>query len=343
MAARDPKSPVDTVNDYPACPSIVARCRDHVRNGLPNYVSMTDPGRDGVDVFAFGSAYLGPAYVPFSVPGDPSKADFKVPNITLDNRISDRLTDRQLLLTGFDKVRRAVDSSGMMDAMDDFNGRALSMLTSSRTREAFDLSKEPESTKERYGKHAWGMRALVARRLVEAGCSFVTLVMENPYQSGVTQLKQGVYNWDFPCCELPHLGRCSGAFPDLRSGRDRSDRGHLRPRDRQEDSARRDRRIRSDSARREQYWHPDRSDAARSRSLAQLDVADRLRRRPPHGSGDWLDEQQGRSPQRPPADSRRSVGDRLPPSGIDYNQSFLDHAGRPTQILTDGTPISELI
>ncbi len=196
MTARDPKTPVDTVNDSPAAPSIISKCRENRRLGLPNYVSLTDPGRDGVDVFAFGSAYLGPSYVPFSVPGDPSGQNFKLTNISVDNAMSQRLDDRVSLLKGFDKVRRDVDSSGIMEAMDDFNGRAVDMMTSARAREAFDLSKEPEATRQRYGMHAWGQRALLARRLVEAGCSFVTILMENPYQSGIPHLKQGVYNWD---------------------------------------------------------------------------------------------------------------------------------------------------
>jgi hypothetical protein len=70
------------------------------------------------------------------------------------------------------------------------------MITSDRARKAFDLSDEPESVRNRYGRHCWGQRALMARRLVEAGVSFVTVVMENPYQSGIEHLKQGVYNWD---------------------------------------------------------------------------------------------------------------------------------------------------
>lgn len=343
MAARDPKSPVDTVNDYPACPSIVAKCRDHVRNGLPNYVSMTDPGRDGVDVFAFGSAYLGPAYVPFSVPGDPSKVDFKVPNITLDNRVSDRLTDRQLLLSGFDKVRRAVDSSGMMDAMDDFNGRALSMLTSSRTREAFDLSKEPESTKERYGKHAWGMRALVARRLVEAGCSFVTLVMENPYQSGVPQLKQGVYNWDSHAVNCHIWDDAQVRFPiydqavtalieDIYArGIDKKTllvvTGEFGRTPRVEYSTGSQTGVRQ----------PGRDHWPSSMSLIVSGGGLRM------GQAIGSTNSKGEVPKdRPliPGDLWATVFHHL---GIDHSQSFLDHGGRPTQILTDGTPISELI
>ena len=62
--------------------------------------------------------------------------------------------------------------------------------------EAFDLSREPQSLRERYGMHGWGQRALMARRLVEAGCSFVTVAMENPYISGVKYPKLGFYNWD---------------------------------------------------------------------------------------------------------------------------------------------------
>jgi ABC-type Na+ transport system ATPase subunit NatA len=66
-----------------------------------------------------------------------------------------------------------------MLAVDEFNTRAVALLTSDKAREAFDLSREPEAVRERYGIHPWGQRALMARRLVEAGVSFVTMVMEN--------------------------------------------------------------------------------------------------------------------------------------------------------------------
>ncbi len=68
-----------------------------------------------------------------------------------------------------------------------------------------------------------GHRALVARRLVEAGCSYVTIVFENPYQSGIEFLKQGTYNWDSARGELPHLGRRPRPVPVVRQGRDRAD------------------------------------------------------------------------------------------------------------------------
>lgn len=196
MTGRDPKEPTGFVNDYPAAPSIVAKCREQRTSGLPGYLSFTDGGRDGVDVYSFGAAYLGSAYAPFTIPGDPSQADFQVSNLALDKSLSERLDDRRLLLTGFDNLRRKVDQSGRMEAVDSFHRQAIGLLTSDRTRRAFDLTQESEGTKARYGRHAWGQRALLARRLVEAGASFVTVVMENPYQSGVPWLKQGTYNWD---------------------------------------------------------------------------------------------------------------------------------------------------
>ena len=70
------------------------------------------------------------------------------------------------------------------------------MLFSAAFRDAFDLSLENDSVRDRFGRHAWGQRAILARRLVEAGARFVTIVMENPYVSGIKMPKYGTYNWD---------------------------------------------------------------------------------------------------------------------------------------------------
>ncbi len=196
LTGRKPAEPTGFVNDAPAVGSIVAKMREHRNVGLPNYISGTNPGRAGVDVYSFGAAYLGPAYTPFNVPGDPSAPDFQVKNLALAPEMASRLDDRVRLLQGFDNLRRTLDQSGAMEAMDQYNQKAVELLTSEKARRAFDLSLEPDSLRDKYGRHAWGQRALLARRLVEAGCSFVTMVMEDPYQSGVPRLKEGVYNWD---------------------------------------------------------------------------------------------------------------------------------------------------
>jgi hypothetical protein len=193
LTGRLPSSPVGFVNDAPMAGSIVARVREKRNVGIPNYIAGADSGRDGVDVFSFGAAYLGPSYTPFMVAGNPSAPTFKVRNLELSQAVAERLDDRTGLLRSFDGLRRDIDRSGVMDAMDEFNRRALELLTTDRARTAFDLSREPDRLRERYGRHPFGQRALLARRLVEAGSSFVTMVMENP-GGGVP--KDCVYNWD---------------------------------------------------------------------------------------------------------------------------------------------------
>jgi hypothetical protein len=196
MTARIPKTPTGFVNDAPAVGSIVARMREDRRRGVPNYVSGTNNGRQGVDVYSMGAAYLGPSYTPFIVPGHPNEPDFVVPNLQLTERVSATLDDRQQLLRHLDNVRREIDTTGAMEAMDGFNQRALELLTSDVARNAFDLSQEPQKLRERYGMHPWGQRALMARRLVEAGSTFVTMVMENPMKKGESFPEGVIYNWD---------------------------------------------------------------------------------------------------------------------------------------------------
>ena len=193
LTGYKPKEPTGTVNDYPMVGSVVSKMRQNVRAGVPNYICEVDAGRQGIDTFAFGAAYLGNAYTPFFVAGDPSAPDFAVQNLGLAPEMAARLDDREHLLQSLDHLRRDIDNSGMMDSMDRFNRQAVDLLTSPAARSAFDLSREQAATRERYGQHAFGQRALMARRLVEAGASFVSVVMENP---GGTMPKNCCYNWD---------------------------------------------------------------------------------------------------------------------------------------------------
>lgn len=124
LTGREPKSPVGTVNDAPAGPSIVAKMREQKTVGLPHNILMNDDSSTGVDVFAFGSAYLSPAYNPFEVPGNPSAPEFKVRNLALAEGMTTRLDDRRSLLAEMDKLRRGVDASGAMAAADRFSQRA---------------------------------------------------------------------------------------------------------------------------------------------------------------------------------------------------------------------------
>jgi len=190
MTGRIPRTPTETINDSPAVTTIVAKMREQIDVGLPNCISGVDAGNHAPNQYAQGAAYLGPRYLPFIMAGDPSRPEFQIRNVSLDAAMAQRLDDRLRLQRGFDLLRREIDSTGTMGAMDRYDQQALSLMTSPHARAAFDLSSEPRAVRDRYGRHAWGQRALLGRRLVEAGCSFVTMVMENPHIEGT------FYNWD---------------------------------------------------------------------------------------------------------------------------------------------------
>jgi hypothetical protein len=192
MTGRDPKTPTEFVNDCPAVGSMIARVRDR-RGGLPDYVAGVDNGRSGIDVFSLGSAYLPQATHPFFVVGNPAAPDFRVQNVAPLPALEGRLGDRIDLLSRFDRFPRSADPRGEMSAMDDFNRRAMDMLNTDAARRAFDLSRESDKTRDRYGRHAYGHRCLMARRLAEAGAGFVTMILENP---GGEMPADCCYNWD---------------------------------------------------------------------------------------------------------------------------------------------------
>jgi hypothetical protein len=219
LTSRDPLSPVDFVNDYPMVGSFVSKLRPSRRQGVPGYVAGTDPGRDGIDVFSFGSAYLGPTAHPFTVAGDPSSPRFQVPNLTPRQDLADRLEGRARLLGRLDHVPE--ERGGSLDSL---RRRGFQLLLSDEARRAFNLSKESPRLRERYGMGPWGQRCLLARRLVEAGANFVTMVLENPQPSGTPLPRDTTYNWDshavnchiFTDCHLrlPVLDRCVTALID---------------------------------------------------------------------------------------------------------------------------------
>lgn len=153
-------------------------------NPLPRYIGVPSPGS------YTGTAYVGDAYGPFNVTGDPNLANFSVPNIGLDNlRESQRVGRRVSLRESLDTLERAFDREGETGALDEFEKQAMSLLTNPKARDAFDLSKESEATRDRYGRNRWGQQLLLARRLVEAGVDVVTSNLSGP-------LCGRVNNWD---------------------------------------------------------------------------------------------------------------------------------------------------
>ena len=153
-------------------------------NPLPLYAGINPPLEYN------GPAYLGDAYSPFTVNGDPNSPTFSVPNIGLSdpNEIG-RLDRRSTLRQRLDTLERAFDRHGELGALDQFESQAMTLLTNPKTREAFDLTKEDDRTRDRYGRNAWGQQLLMARRLVEAGVEVLTTSLSGPLCGRVS-------NWD---------------------------------------------------------------------------------------------------------------------------------------------------
>ena len=153
-------------------------------NPLPAYVGINAPNNYN------GPAYLGDSYSPFMVTGDPNQPKFTVPNIGLNDANETKNIERRASLRqNLDTLERALDLAGELDALDEFETQAMTLLTNPKTKEAFDLSKEDDRTRDRYGRNTWGQQLLMARRLVEAGVDVLTTSLRGP-------LCGRVQNWD---------------------------------------------------------------------------------------------------------------------------------------------------
>ncbi len=161
---------------FPSIGSLVAHQRQHLPSTIPPYVSVPVASSIGLRPGYFGGNLLGVQFDPFQTGGDPNNANFKVQNLNLSKGLTiDRLDDRRNLLSRLDQIPRAVEASGQFDALDRFDQQALSFVSGDQARTAFDISSEDEKTRDMYGRHNWGQSTLLARRLVEAGASFVTV------------------------------------------------------------------------------------------------------------------------------------------------------------------------
>ncbi|MEQ8790629.1 MAG: DUF1501 domain-containing protein [Pirellulaceae bacterium] len=157
----------------PAMGAAVAKTRGANRAGMPAYVGVPHL-RGGTDNLFHYGAYLGGGYNPFVVNSDPASDDFAVRNLTLPPELSrPRLADRLNLLKSIDTLSRANERA--MQDLDEHHQQAFDLLTSRRVREAFDIDAETDVTRQSYGMHTFGQSALVARRLVERGVTFVTV------------------------------------------------------------------------------------------------------------------------------------------------------------------------
>lgn len=172
---------------YPAIASLVARHCGSRQPDLPPYVVLNMQSSSHVA----WPGYLGKEYEPFL--GSKASGLFSLPvGLT-----QERLHTRHHLLGQFDRLRRGLDQRGGMEARDRYVEQAINLVVGKKAQEAFDITREPEVTRQKYGDHVWCQQALLARRLVEAGVSFVTIDLSHHGASGT---------WDTHGDNIPPYG-----------------------------------------------------------------------------------------------------------------------------------------
>jgi hypothetical protein len=140
--------------------------------GLPAYFSMPSMSRSG------GPNFLGARFAPFVVGGDPNNSGFKVRDVVIPEGLSaGRFDDRTATRNEVDNLKRFMDKAAgdPAVALDDHYKQAYDLVNSKEAQAAFDIGREPMKVREHYGRNGFGQRLLLARRLVEAGVPFVTV------------------------------------------------------------------------------------------------------------------------------------------------------------------------
>ncbi len=148
---------------YPSMGSVAAKFRGANAPGMPAFMGVADSWKSDV----WGAGHMGSDFEPVnykSLAGQLALPD----GVTME-----RLGDRRGLQGDFDQLKQAVDSSAAIAAADKFTQQAYDVVTSGRVQKAFDLSGESAATHKLYGTDSIGQKALLARRLVEAGVTFV--------------------------------------------------------------------------------------------------------------------------------------------------------------------------
>src|SRR5437764_3535727 len=161
----EPPSPAD----FPTAGSHISKLRPPTEPVLP-FVELPRPLQESGVIGKGGAAgFLGKAYDPYRLYQDPAKP-IKTEDLALRKDISpDRLKDRFELLKGINESMPDLEKALKSYAIDDYYGKAFDLVLSGKARDAFELTKEPDKTRDRYGLTTFGQGLLLSRRLIEAG------------------------------------------------------------------------------------------------------------------------------------------------------------------------------
>jgi hypothetical protein len=160
------------VLQYPSYGSVVAHVRegDSTSPALPRYVAVPNCSAEAANGYLPGSTR------PFAVGSDPSKPDFRVRDLEMPEHFdAARLERRREFLSAFDQLSREIELGAIRQNRDAQFEQAYRLIFSPDAKRAFDLSHEKPTVRQQYGTHRIGQSCLLARRLIEAGCPFVTV------------------------------------------------------------------------------------------------------------------------------------------------------------------------
>ena len=165
--------------EYPHMGCVLSKMKGP-KGDVPSHVLLPHPiGNTGGNMpHGQTAGFLGKAYDPFVLNADPSEPNFKVPDMLPPDYLTALRVDRRR------NWREMVDKSVSMfetsqDArlLDSNFHQAYTLMSSQKAREAFELHREPEKIREKYGLNRFGQSCLLARRMIEAGVRFVTINM----------------------------------------------------------------------------------------------------------------------------------------------------------------------
>ena len=317
-------------SEHPDFAMIASRDRAELPRAMPPYVAI--PGA----LHMTRPTYLGVEHQPLAA-GNPAADDYAPPHLKLVAGLdAEKLADRRWLVEKLDRLRRGLDQHAALEATDKFRQKAFGLLASPEVADAFDVSRESDATRQRYGQNVWGQACLLARRLAEAGTAVVTIYANTP--------KNGpeFTNWDdhpdnagrpghfagFMRTRLPYMDQCLAALiEDI----------HARGLDRKVllvavgefgRTPKINNRRATGSVGRD-HWPQAYSALVSGGGLRMGQVV-------------GATNSKGEYPTRRPVTPQDLLATIYRHLGIDPRRSFLDFSGRPTPILFDGAPIAEL-
>lgn len=315
-------------SEHPCLGAITSKMRGFGPGAIPPYVAVPTM------MYMVRPSYLGLHHGAMNA-GNPASPAYRLPGLGMPTGVDgERFEDRRFLRQNFDALRRDLDMQGQLDGADQFRNLAFQMLTSPQAAHAFDLGRESDRLRTRYGRNVWGQGCLLARRLAEAGTAVTTIYINTPHDG------PEFTNWDdhimnamrpghfanYMRVRLPYLDQCLSALIEDIYVRGLDEKilvvvlgefGRTPRLSHNADGTGRD------------HW-PDAMTVLLSGGglrMGQVIGATNARAEYPT--------------QRPctPKDILATVYRHL---GFDVNHAFLDHSGRPLPILQGGMPLAEL-